>query len=563
MGLDVNRLLESYLAESVRLSPKGSEGNPEHRDAVFLSEQQHQTLYVLIDSEGMLYKMPFNNASRSYTFQNVVEEVANLVNRYLFRPPGTQHYEELVVDLRCDLRTPANKALTRKKGKNTPSTPRYKSGDELMAWYNEFSFKHSRSASQGEFDSKRAMNFVLPATSGQLKSRGVKPENAVTLQDYLRNPHFKRFLNRVVYENVINFVRFPEGELGDKSCVLIRGPEISFMKTPKLQGAIPPHLNFSYSEADTAIGVISARCRHPLYPERHCDLLVNSTASDGDCFLVLAAARNRCLKPAPLNAQTGWRAPESVDDLQFSNSVTLMRSGVYYDMNEFYRCAVELNRRKASPASVQLNPVLAMFVPIMLPGDSFDYVSHEVLQNVGDGSFLSAYYDCIDCLDTLVSSHTQRPDQVLVNADQLGRLIIAAHGDRYKTVKLDMEKDYEYNFALLREKVPGKRIPTRNQVRVFAAQLSWALTYFTASSYERAAPDPFECSPAGFSLWGYEKRSSSEEDGRFEVAAPEDVDLEYLYERYRLENERRDKSSKADAIAGRQLRDAAAAQHGL
>jgi hypothetical protein len=563
MGLDVNRFLNEYMATSVRLSPQGADTNPELRNTVFLAEQKHRTLYVLIDSEGMLYRLPFNDASRSYTFQNIVEEVAHLVSFYLHRPNGTQQYDDIVVDLRCDLQTPGNKALTRKKTDATPSTPKHKHGDPVLAWYNEFSFKHGRSASQGEFDSQRAMGFVLPLTTNQLKARGANLKTATTLSDYLHNPHFKRLVNRVVYENVMNFVRFPTDHRAEGSCVMIRGPGVAQLKTPSISGPIPSHLNFSYTEVDNVIGVISARCRHPLYPERHCDLLVNSTASDGDCFLVLAAARNRAMSPAAIDPPTGWRKTESVDDLEFSNSVTLIRSKVYYDINELYRSIVELNRRRSSPDIPQKNPILAAFVPVILGYDKFDYISPGVFDGIRDGKFLPAYYDHIDCLANLVTSHPERPDQVLVNVNELGRLIMAAHSILYSKIELDWKQSYDHNYAILKERAIGRRITTRNEVRVFAAQLSWALTYFTAQSYECEAPDPFERSPAGFSMWGYEKRGVTEEDGRFVVCAPEDVDLEYLYSRRVEQNKEREAALAQQSAVEKKLKEASAAKHGL
>lgn len=540
MGLKVDRLLGQLLPTSVRLSPEGSE-HQYNGAGVYLSPQQHDTLYVLIDTEGYTYHLPFGDPSRTYTFRDLVEHVANLVHRYLAKPGPIQAYSDVVVDLRCDLRTPPNKALTRKTGDRVPDLPENGQKDAMMAWYLKFSRDHSTVANQSEFDAKRALGFELPMTRGQAKKRGLLESTVYIFEHYLHSPGFKRFVNRVIFENILSFIEFPVGSAGH-AYVIARSKYVSNMRTPTSYGPIPSHLQFDYQEADCAIGAVSAHCRHPSNPQRWCDLLVHSTSSDGDTFLVLAASRNRCVSPAPCDS-AGRRLEESADDLRFANAVTVIRSNIYYNFNEIYIGLMELHRRNASADLVFDNPLLSAFVPMMIGGASFDYTSRGWLPGISDGRLFAAYYENIDYFQNLVSSHVDLPNFVIVNPDALGRLIAAAA--KKDCSKAEFRIDEDYTTAAAAFSVHGKPLPSAGRIRVLAAQLSWAFSYFTASSYELVAPDAFQTAPgSGFSLWGYVDKGHKGRDERLEVGAPEDVDTKALFEMHA----QRSKASEAERV---------------
>ena len=540
MGLKIDRLLKDYLPETVRLSPKGSETR--FNGPVYLSPRQCDTIYVLVDTEGCAYHLPFSDPTRSYTFRDIVQHVSELVQHYLSKPGDMRSYSDVVVDLRCDLKTPPNKALTRKTDGSAPPLPINGEKDPMMAWYAQFSSHHSTVVESASFDSKRAMSFELPLTRKQAIKRGLKEGEVYYFEHYLHSPGFKRFLNRVVFENVLGFVQFPSDCTGH-AYVLARSRDISNMRTPTSYGPIPSHLQFDYQEADCVIGAVSARCRHPLDQARWCDLLAVSTSSDGDTFLVLAAARNRAMAPAPRDSAQR-RLPESADDLRFYNAVTVLRSNVFYNFNEFYACLLELHRMKASAGLEFSNPVLAAFVPMMIGGATFDYTSRGWLPGVADGTLCSAYYRNIDYFQTLVSSHVDQPNLVVVDPNALGRLIASAckrapseeserARDPTKAAKRDKDSlriDLDYTEAC---KAEGKPLPTPDQILILAAQLSWAFSYFTASSYELIAPDAFQTSSgSGFSLWGYAHKNIDCKDERPDIGAPDRVDFQALMELY-------------------------------
>jgi len=479
------------------------------------------TLYIPIDTEGFLYKLNFNDPTKHYIFQNIVEALAKMVHFLLDKPPGTEGYDEIVVDLRCDLSTPPNKALTRKADATTPDTPRSKDTDDpVVSWYNEFCARHTLRSSHSEFDAKRALLFDMPRTKAQinkLKETGQDVSGLVEWGAYLKNPHFKRFVNRILFENILSYIDFNNGR---KGFVLARSPSVAEMKSPTERGPIPRHLSYDYDEADNAVAILSVKAKHPLKPNgRLCDVFVISTSSDGDICLSLLAASNIRIK----------RRGATTEDYEWLNSVTFRRSSTYYNINTVYIRLIEAVKCVMHPGIRLSNPILSAFVPLLIANSgSCDYVSKGFMPKIGAGFLLKSFFlFCNYICQEMIESHVIAPDRVIVHANKLAILIAGAYRIKHPSLDIPFD-DYPKAKSLL--DAAGIPAPTVEQVRILAAQASWTLTYYTASSYGRCAPDPFQLSPKGLSLWGYQKQDSKEHNGRFTVTHPEDVDGEELVE---------------------------------
>lgn len=510
MGLDPSPLLTKFVppgvgikaTEQVRL-PIAPATNP-------------GTLWVPVDTEGIYYKLPFNDGAKTYIIQNIVEVVAQTVHYFLDRPTGLEKYDEVVVDLRCDLSTPSNKALTRSTDKTAPITENYKEGDDgALLWFNDFNRRSGTTlrSSSGEIDVKKALNFELPLTGEQKKLRGIESNH--DLRDYFKNPHFKSFINTVVYANILDFVKFTERR---KGIVIARSRNFSQMKRPSGREPVPPFLNCVYEEADNYFGIISVIARHPDRPEKPCDVLAISTADDGDIFLVLLAASNRRI----LNDVE--RYPR-ISDIQFANSVTFRRSGVYYDINKLYRELMLSVNSCVHARRNFINPVLACFVPILLSGS--DYVE-KTFPGISVGSLTAAFFRHINSMTNLVTNHTANPGLVVVNPEVLARLVMRAYEEKSSNFKADMS-DFEATMkAYAARSGESSLLPTANHLRVAAAQLSWSLTYYTSTSWQVKAPNPFETSPKGTPIWGYARSAAVNGDGRYTVSSSHDADVEYL-----------------------------------
>jgi len=464
--------------------------------------------------------------------------VGQLVNQIQAK---VQHYlldsaVEAVLFL-FDCGTPKNKTIFRKeKVGQTPETP---FADRSMAATATLQQGMAAWAAKllrdiVPFDDARAddltmkiaaseLDFQLPLDRKEVKSRQeANPAYvAYSYEDCLSNKAFKRLLYDIVARHLLRSLIVPDGKWA-----LVRAPEYAELREGTEQKQPRAELLRQYEEADAILGYFAG-----LFLDH--DVYVDSADGDAVSCLVLGSW-------ARLRAATNDKEPLHAGS--FVNNVYVLQNqwasnygNRLVDINRlFVKANLLLSVYKRPEYGVHWkSPIVSLFAIIMMCGSN-DYYNDRVMPDIStDTLFKTLLLHSSAFGNTFLQPHLDRESgyhHIVVNPDAFARLFVCCYRQRYNDttlpvtdLKAALAELKKWDRAALRDK-----LPTEDQVYVAAANLSWALSYFSASSYRCKPPDPFE-QYEGLSIWGYTlERSGPNEYGHAKAAQASKVHVKYL-----------------------------------
>jgi hypothetical protein len=431
-----------------------------------------------------------------------------------------------------DRSTPPAKTVSRRQGDNTPKTPYELLADNFVgtqeqraaaAWRIQLSRNSDTSDRSGlrmsASDTSDSRHYRLPP-----RHRSTPPGEKRTEYSYeecMENKHFKKWLSKELVRVMLDLIK-----LRADSTMIVSGPGLCIGKTGDQPWSTPDAMfRYGYMEVDNAVGYFSHVLAH--------DYDVDIESEDGDCVITsLLAAHLR------ISGNT-----HSIMELDkpFLNRVRLIRNQwasrsvvSILDINNLYITLQYAHTALSEKNSVHIENPIGNFALIAFAGGC-DYVSGSVLPGVGKTNLIKTYLtEFPSFAQRLVSNHILKPFAVTIDMEAFSRYVALCFRNAPGKEKFDLPiDDIERCLHMLREtdtRNKGSPYPHVEDVRVFATNIAWTLTYFASGSVMTASvPD---CSERiqNLPLYGYSKMADETNAHGFDIVEhSEDSNARYLH----------------------------------